>query len=324
MIKIKNIQKKFKNFSLKSVNCVFEKGNFISFLGQSGSGKSTLLNIIAGLDEDYLGEIEMFGRSPIEAIKNGDISMVFQEDLLLPHLTITENIAFPLKIKKIPKKEIKIKVNEIMKEMQIIGKEDCFPNELSGGEKQRVAIGRALVTNPKILLMDEPFSALDYNLRVYMQRLLKNLQKKLNITTIFVTHDREEAFFLSDKIGIMYEGSLIDFGTPQELYYNSKKLYTAKLLGVENILEGFKFEKIFKEKAIGKYIGVRGKSISFVEKSSIEGVIKNIEFKMGEFLFEVEVENEIIKIIDQNEKEYKLNEKIYIKYDNKNLIIIEE
>lgn len=324
MIKIKGIQKKFKNFSLKSIDCTFEKGNFISFLGQSGSGKSTLLNIIAGLDEDYLGEVKIFGRSPIEAIKNGEISMVFQEDLLLPHLTIFENISFPLKIKKICKKEIDIKVNEIIKEMQLVGKNSCFPNELSGGEKQRVAIGRALVTAPKILLMDEPFSALDYNLREYMQRLLKNLQKKLNITTIFVTHDREEAFFLSDKIGIMYRGELIDFGTPQELYYKSNKLYTAKLLGVENIFEKSKFEKIFKEKIKGKYIGIRGKSINFIDKNGIEGIIKNIEFKMGEFLFEVEVENEIIKIIGQNDKNYKLNEKIYMKYDNNNLIIIEE
>lgn len=325
MIKIQNISKHFSGFSLKNINCHVKEGEFVSILGQSGSGKSTILNLIAGLDPVYKGEILVANKTPIKAIKNSDISMVFQQDLLLPHLNVYENIAFGLKIKKVPKAEINTRVKEAILEMHLEGKEKHFPNELSGGEKQRVSIGRALVTRPKILLMDEPFSALDFNLREYMQKLIKNLHKKLNITIIFVTHDREEAFYLSDKIGIMYKGELLDYGTPEELYYNSKKMYTAQLLAVENILKKESFEEIFNEKiSNGTYVGLRGKNIKLCKESKIEGIIKNIEFKMGEFLLEVQINEEILKIVSSGDERYSIGEKVFIEYDINRKIIIEE
>ncbi|MGL5377067.1 MAG: ABC transporter ATP-binding protein, partial [Cetobacterium sp.] len=265
MIEIKKVSKCYSDFSLKNIDMSIKDDEFISVLGQSGSGKSTLLNLIAGLDGNYSGTIIINEKTPQKMIKDGEVSMVFQEDLLLPHLNVYENIAFGLKLKKIDKKEIMERVKSSIIDMGLLGKEKKFPNELSGGERQRVSIARAIVTNPKILLMDEPFSALDFNLRDKMQKLIKKLHKKLKITTIFVTHDREEAFYLSDKIAIMFKGELIEFEKPEQLYYNPKKLYTAELLGVENIFSKQIFEEIFKTE-IKKYnfIGLRGKDIKVV------------------------------------------------------------
>ncbi|MGL5357040.1 MAG: ABC transporter ATP-binding protein, partial [Cetobacterium sp.] len=158
MIEIKKVSKCYSDFSLKNIDMSIKDDEFISVLGQSGSGKSTLLNLIAGLDGNYSGTIIINEKTPQKMIKDGEVSMVFQEDLLLPHLNVYENIAFGLKLKKIDKKEIMERVKSSIIDMGLLGKEKKFPNELSGGERQRVSIARAIVTNPKILLMDEPFS----------------------------------------------------------------------------------------------------------------------------------------------------------------------
>ena len=269
MIEIKGVSKSFSGFSLKNIDILIEDGEFIGILGQSGSGKSTLLNLVAGLDKDFSGEILINGKSPSRMIKDGEVAMVFQKDLLLHHLSVWENIAFGLKIKKVPKDEIEKRVKEAIAEMDLVGKEKRFPNELSGGEKQRVSIARAIVTRPKLLLMDEPFSALDFNLRDRMQKMVKKLHEKLKVTIIFVTHDREEAFYLSNKIGVMFRGELLDYGTPKDLYDNPKNAYTAKLLAVENIFSKDIFEKLFQcEVQPCKFVALRGKSIKVVEDSN--------------------------------------------------------
>lgn len=226
MIVIKNLKKAYQNFSLEIENFEVRKGEFVSILGQSGSGKSTLLNILARIENGYSGEVSI----------NGDISMVFQDSLLLPHLNIFENVAFGLRIKKIDKNEINNRVNEVLKKLEIYNLKDRYPSEISGGEKQRASIGRALVMKPQLLLMDEPFSALDESLRERLQEVVKKLQRELGLTIIFVTHDREEAFYLSDRIALINKGKIEQFDTAMHLYSMSNSDYVYNFLGLENIV----------------------------------------------------------------------------------------
>ncbi|WP_418964398.1 ABC transporter ATP-binding protein [Cetobacterium sp.] len=324
MIEIKGVSKSFSGFSLKNIDISIEEGEFIGILGQSGSGKSTLLNLVAGLDREFSGEILINGKSPSKMIKDGEVAMVFQKDLLLPHLSVWENIAFGLKIKRIDKNEIEKRVKEALIEMDLVGKEKRFPNELSGGEKQRVSIARAIVTRPKILLMDEPFSALDFNLRDRMQKMVKKLHEKLKVTIIFVTHDREEAFYLSNKIGVMFRGELLDYGTPKDLYNNPRNVYTAKLLAVENIFLKETFEKLFHCKVKQcKFVALRGKSIKIVEDSNLEGKVEEINFKMGGYSVVISLGNEKITLVEEKEFLYKVGDKVYLIHNESEEILIE-
>lgn len=312
MIVVENLFKKFEGFQLKNINFKIKEGEFVSILGQSGSGKSTILNLIATFDKEDSGKILIDDVAPEKLVKNGKIGMVFQEDLLLPHLNVYENVAFGLKIKKVDKKEIDKKVKKIIKELDLEGKEKKYPNELSGGEKQRVSIGRALVGEPKILLMDEPFSALDFNLREKMQKLVKKLHEKLRITIVFVTHDREEALYLSDKIGVLYKGELLEWGTPEQIYNSPKNYYTATLFSVENIFEKERFERVFKiKKERANYLGIRSKDIEIKENSDIFGIVKEINFKMGKYILEIEIESYII-CVESYENSFKVGDKIYL------------
>lgn len=323
MIKIKGVNKSFTGFSLKNIDMSIEDGEFVGILGQSGSGKSTLLNLIAGLDRDFSGEILINGKNPSKMIKDGEVAMVFQKDLLLPHLNVWENIAFGLKIKKFSKDEIEKRVKEVILEMELEGKEKRFPSELSGGEKQRVSIGRAIVTRPKLLLMDEPFSALDFNLRDRMQKIVKKIHEKLKITIVFVTHDREEAFYLSNKIGVMFKGELLDYGTPKELYNNPKNVYTAKLLAVENIFSKEIFENIFKCRIEHyKFVALRGKSIKVVDNSDLKGIVREIKFKMGGYSVVVSLEDEKVILSEEKEILYKVGDEIFLTYNKEEKILI--
>ena len=325
MIEIKGVSKSFSGFSLKNIDISIEDGEFIGILGQSGSGKSTLLNLVAGLDKDFSGEIMINGKSPSRMIKDGEVAMVFQKDLLLPHLSVWENIAFGLKIKKVPKDEIEKRVKEAIAEMDLVGKEKRFPNELSGGEKQRVSIARAIVTRPKLLLMDEPFSALDFNLRDRMQKMVKKLHEKLKVTIIFVTHDREEAFYLSNKIGVMFRGELLDYGTPKDLYDNPKNAYTAKLLAVENIFSKDIFEKLFQcEVQPCKFVALRGKSIKVVEDSNLKGQVDEVNFKMGGYSVVISLGNERVTLVEEKEFLYRVGDRVSLAYNNDEKILIGE
>lgn len=323
MIQINNVSKIFSGFLLKNINLSIASGEFIGILGQSGSGKSTLLNLIAGLDEGFSGEIKIDGKKPSHIIKNREISMVFQDSLLLPHLNVFDNIAFGLKIQKISKFEIEKRVFEAISEMELTGKEKRFPNELSGGEKQRVSIARALVTKPKLLLMDEPFSALDFNLRERMQKLVKSLHKKYKISTIFVTHDRDEAFFLADRIAVMSGGELLEFDTPQALYYNPKTLYTAKLLGIENILSKKDFEGIFgiRDESFD-FIAFRGNNLCIVQNSDLTGIIEDIQFGLGKYCLTILIGDIKLYFIQEKEPKEKIGDFICFLYNKNNEILI--
>lgn len=240
-LELKNIQKSFTEGEdvLKGISLTIGKGEFITLLGSSGCGKTTTLRIIAGLEMPDEGQVFLEGKD-VTALEpeDRDVNTVFQNYALFPHMTVAENIGYGLKLKRVPKSEIKKRVREMLELVQLPGYEKRKPSELSGGQKQRVAIARALINNPRVLLLDEPLGALDLQLRRAMQAELKRLQKKLGITFIYITHDQEEAINMSDRIAVMNQGRFEQIGTPDEIYNHPKTSYVATFVGNANILEG--------------------------------------------------------------------------------------
>lgn len=236
---IKDAVKKYGSFTaLKGANLEVKPGEFFTLLGPSGCGKTTLLRMIAGFNSIDGGAIYFDEKkiNDLEAHKR-DIGMVFQNYAIFPHLTVWENVAYGLKAKKLPKKEIEEKVAEALRLVQIEALKDRRPNELSGGQQQRVALARAFVIEPSVLLMDEPLSNLDAKLRVQMRTVIKKLQRRLGITTIYVTHDQEEALAISDRIAVMNEGEIIQIGTPEEIYKKPANTFVAGFIGVSNFIK---------------------------------------------------------------------------------------
>lgn len=244
MLEIRDIQKTFgSQTALSSVNLSVAKGEFFSLLGPSGCGKSTLLRILAGLEEPSGGEIRWSGQRIDQRInqlpaRERPFNMVFQKYALFPHLSVYENIAFGLKLKKLGAREIKERVFEALELVSLLGFESRLPETLSGGQSQRVALARALVNRPECILLDEPLTALDQKLREHMQTELRLLQKRLGLTFIFVTHDQEEAMLLSDRIAVMNSGRIEQVSTPRELYEAPASLFCARFIGRRNELAG--------------------------------------------------------------------------------------
>jgi len=224
--------------ALNGVSLDINEGEFFTLLGPSGCGKTTLLRMIAGFNSIEGGEF-YFGDKLINNVPahKRDIGMVFQNYAIFPHLSVRDNVAYGLKARKVPKNQIDQKVNEALELVQIAHLADRKPNELSGGQQQRVALARAFVIEPSVLLMDEPLSNLDAKLRVQMRTVIKKLQKKLGITTIYVTHDQEEALAISDRIAVMKDGNIMQIGTPSEIYAKPQNPFVAGFIGVSNFLE---------------------------------------------------------------------------------------
>ena len=253
-LELKEIKKSFTEGEavLDNISLEISKGEFITLLGSSGCGKTTTLRIIAGLEQPDAGSVWLDGREVTGLEPNQrDVNTVFQNYALFPHMNVAENIGYGLKLKKVPKSEIRKKVSQMLELVQLEGYERRKPSELSGGQKQRVAIARALVNTPLILLLDEPLGALDLQLRRAMQIELKHLQKKLGITFIYITHDQEEAINMSDRIAVMKDGRIEQIGTPDEIYNHPKTSYVATFVGNANILHGVA-ESIQGENAIVK------------------------------------------------------------------------
>lgn len=232
-IRIENLSKNFKNVkAVENLNVKIHDGELVTFLGPSGCGKSTTLFMLAGLYELDSGKI-FFNDLLINDIptEKRNIGMVFQNYALYPHMTVFKNILFPLQMQRVPKKESLRRCEELMELLQISELKNRKPSQLSGGQQQRVAIARALIKKPEVLLMDEPLSNLDAKLRIEMREEIRNLQEHLGITTIFVTHDQDEATSISDKIIIMNKGQLQQFDNPREIYNNPDNLFTAKFMG---------------------------------------------------------------------------------------------
>lgn len=257
VLELKNITKKFSDTEvLKGICLKVYEGQFITLLGSSGCGKTTTLRIIAGLETPDGGEVQLSGETVNGlAPEKRSVNTVFQSYALFPHMNVFQNIAYGLKIKKVPKAEIKERVTKMLELVQLDGFEKRMPSEMSGGQRQRVAIARALVNNPRVLLLDEPLGALDLQLRRQMQTELKRLQKKLGITFIYITHDQEEAINMSDVIAVMKDGRFEQVGSPAQIYDFPKTSYVARFVGSANILSGtvkqVEGEKVILEHACG-------------------------------------------------------------------------
>ena len=216
-----------------------ERGEFISFLGPSGCGKTTTLRMVAGFETPSAGAIRIDGKDITRLRPNQrNVGMVFQSYALFPNMTVAENVAFGLKIAKKPADEVKARVEEMLKLIKLPQLGGRFPYQLSGGQQQRVALARALAIKPQVLLLDEPLSALDAKIRVSLREEIRALQRTLGITTIYVTHDQEEALSMSDRIVVMNEGRVEQIGTPFEIYNNPKTRFVASFVGTLNILKG--------------------------------------------------------------------------------------
>lgn len=240
IVEIEGVNKIYgSNHVVKDLNLSIEEGEFLTLLGSSGCGKTTTLRMIAGFEEPTSGTIMVEGerveeKEPFER----NVNTVFQSYALFPHKTIYDNIAYGLKMKKVPKADIRERVTEMMEMVQLSGFEKRYPSQLSGGQKQRVAIARALINRPRVLLLDEPLGALDLKLRKQMQLELKRLQKKLNITFIYVTHDQEEALTMSDRIAVMHDGIIDQLASPTEIYEHPATKFVATFIGETNIYDG--------------------------------------------------------------------------------------
>ncbi|NQY23979.1 MAG: ABC transporter ATP-binding protein [Campylobacteraceae bacterium] len=239
-ISLKNIELSFGSVKvIKNVSIEIKHGEFFTFLGPSGCGKSTLLRLIAGFEHCQKGQILIEGKDITNLPPwKRKVGMVFQSYALWPHMTIRQNIEFGLKEQKMPQKEVNYKVDKVLELVSLTEFASRYPNQLSGGQQQRVALARTVVTEPKVLLLDEPLSNLDASLRVEMRQELLSLQRELNLTTIFVTHDQEEANTTSDRIALLKAGIVQQIDTPNNLYDTPKNLFVANFIGSANILKG--------------------------------------------------------------------------------------
>ena len=307
MIQLNDIVVKFGDFeALHNINVHVKEGEFFTFLGPSGCGKTTTLRTITGFIEPASGTVRMKGqditRVPIE---KRNIGIVFQSYALFPTMTVHDNIAFGLKIKKLPKPEIEQKIQTIARKVDLSGDQLAKAvSQLSGGQQQRVAIARALVTEPAIICMDEPLSNLDAKLRVQLRNELKNMQREFGITTIYVTHDQEEALTLSDRIAVFNKGYIEQIGTPNEIYNHSETEFVANFIGDINPLG---------EGAV-KGLGLDPNRHHFIRLERVRvnrpkdenefqtpGVIENREYYGLYIKYYINVAGQTIKVIEKND-----------------------
>ncbi len=252
IISFENVNKFYEDTHvLKNINFEIEKGKFYTLLGPSGCGKTTILRIIAGFTDVSNGKVTLNGEDVTNLPPNKrKVNTVFQDYALFPHMNVFENIAFGLRLKKTPENIIKEKVADALKMVQLSGYENREISQMSGGQQQRVAIARALVNEPEVLLLDEPLSALDLKLRTDMQYELRELQQRLGITFIFVTHDQEEALAMSDEIFVMSKGEIVQSGTPVDIYDEPINRFVADFIGESNIVDG-----VMKEDYLVEFVG---------------------------------------------------------------------
>ena len=252
IISFENVNKFYEDTHvLKNINFEIEKGKFYTLLGPSGCGKTTILRIIAGFTDVSNGKVTLNGEDVTKLPPNKrKVNTVFQDYALFPHMNVFENIAFGLRLKKTPENIIKEKVADALKMVQLSGYENREILQMSGGQQQRVAIARALVNEPEVLLLDEPLSALDLKLRTDMQYELRELQQRLGITFIFVTHDQEEALAMSDEIFVMSKGEIVQSGTPVDIYDEPINRFVADFIGESNIVDG-----VMKEDYLVEFVG---------------------------------------------------------------------
>ena len=342
---LKNICKKYDNkVILDNVDFSIEEGSFFTFLGASGCGKTTLLRIIAGFVKSEEGRV-FLGNKDITNLRPEDreIGMVFQNYALFPNLNVYENIAYGLKIKKLKKKEIEEKVNKYLDLVNLKGYDKKIVSELSGGEQQRVALARTLATEPKVLLLDEPLSNLDAKLREKMRIEIKDIQKKLGITTIFVTHDQTEALTMSDKIAVFNNGRCVQIGSPKEIYMNPCNSFIASFIGDTNLFKvgvynnkaiinnNFKLE--VNRNSLGKYISIKSEDIR-ISKEKINSDINVFEGDIEKILYNGVSTQYIVNVMGEKIKVNRINniydefnaevkEKVFLEIPIRAIIVLE-
>ncbi|MDD6986476.1 MAG: ABC transporter ATP-binding protein [Butyricicoccus porcorum] len=303
-IEFRNIDKFYgENHVLKNVNLNIEKGQFVTLLGPSGCGKSTLLRCLSGLEEISSGQIIMDGKdiTGLEP-KDRNIGMVFQHYSLFPNMTVEENIAFGLKMKKKPQDEIDSKVKEVTEMVELTGKEKAYPVSLSGGQQQRVALARSIVQQPKVLLLDEPLSAIDAKLRKALQQSIREVHKKLGLTSIFVTHDQDEAMVMSDTIHLFHDGKIEQSSDPIGMYTAPVSKFAATFIGNYNILSEEQFAAVTGKRVTApEGIAIRPETLQFVDGETDEeycftGTIVDNTPKGNVLQYRVRVNGIILKV----------------------------
>ena len=340
-IKINKAKKVYGDFTaLNSVSIDIKENEFFTLLGPSGCGKTTLLRMISGFNSIDGGEIYFNDLliNKIDAHKR-DIGMVFQNYAIFPHLTVEENVAYGLKARKVKPDEIKRRTKEALELVQIGHLAKRKPNELSGGQQQRVALARAFVIEPSVLLMDEPLSNLDAKLRVQMRTIIKKLQQKLGITTVYVTHDQEEALSISDRIAVMKDGNIMQIGTPKEIYAKPANKFVAGFIGISNFIDvdvkdnvitidGYDIKCNLSNNYSGKAIlSARPEQIFFSDKG-INGKVSFVTF-LGDYIeYEVTISNGQVLIVNEytkdNNRHYEVNEDIKLSFDENSISIFNE
>ncbi len=334
---------------IKNINLDIYEGEFLTLLGSSGCGKTTVLRSISGLDfpthgKVYIDGVDATNQEPPER----EVNTIFQNYALFPLMTVEENIAFGLRMKKVNEKTISKRVKEMLKLVHLEGYEKRKPKDLSGGEQQRVSIARGLINNPKVLLLDEPLSALDLKLRKNMQVELKLLQKKLGITFIYVTHDQEEALSMSDRVVVLKDGLIEQIGTPVDVYEHPKSLYVADFLGEANVFIGKIIDKASSKSNV--YINddltltiynktfdvgdevnivVRPENVKLSRQdrkyNSIKGIIYEQIYDGASTKYLVKIDDKIIKAISSgNDKLYSNGEEVYVYWTIEDAICLGE
>ena len=284
-IELKNISKSFgEKEVIKNFDLSIDKGEFISLLGPSGCGKTTLLRMVAGFIDPTEGEIIIDGKTVFSSEKNiyvktgkRNLGMVFQSYAVWPHMTVYENVAYPLKIKKLPKEEQRERTMAILRQVGLENREKDYPWSLSGGQQQRVALARGLVMEPSVLLLDEPLSNLDVQLRQKMKEEIMDIQKRTGVTVIYVTHDQSEALQMSDRIVVLSNGNTEQIGTPEEIYHQPRTIFTANFVGRMNFI-----------RKDGRTIGIRPEYISVIRPgdTGAKPGSHSIKGNLGRYIFE--------------------------------------
>ena len=307
MIELKNIVVKFDNFTaLHNINVHVKEGEFFTFLGPSGCGKTTTLRTITGFIEPVEGTVSVKGRDITHvAIEDRNIGIVFQSYALFPTMTVYDNIAFGLKVKKLKKAEIDRKVREIARKVDLSDEQLAKAvSQLSGGQQQRVAIARALVTGPAIICMDEPLSNLDAKLRVQLRNELKRMQKEFGITTIYVTHDQEEALTLSDRIAVFNKGYIEQIGTPNEVYNHSATEFVCNFIGDINRLSPEVSRALGADPDAHNYIRLERIHVNVEPKQSdvvLPGTVESMEYYGLYIKYTINLGSQSIKVIEKND-----------------------
>ena len=333
-IEISNVSKLWGDVkAVENLNINVDEGEFVVLLGPSGCGKSTTLRLIAGLESITSGEISIAGKN----INNLDpslrnISMVFQSYALFPHLNVEENIVFGLKVRNVKSVERQSRLKKVAEKVGLSNYLKRKPAELSGGQRQRVALARAIISDNKICLMDEPLSNLDAKLRHQMRLEIRSLQKDLNITLLYVTHDQTEAMSMADKIVLLNEGNIVQQGKPKVLYEKPENIFTAKFLGNppmnlinlfaegDEIFNSIMGKKYFTDKKFSNkvYLGIRPEDIE-ISKEGIKCIINDIDYQGSDVVLSLQLGDQEIYARLDSKKSEDLDKQVYISWDKKNL-----